>query len=288
MEATMEREAAAEGDREHAPHDERGMVFFRRPDISGRRLFFQGHRSPRSTEREPVAPVQLVTVDGQTRFGIPALPRADAEDAAGNARAQDDKLARSADEAQLLVMSNAVEDGQSQRRYRHIQSTSSRMHSQFAFLIAACAGIVLTLVLLLPDGKGAAKCTPGTALVHRKHGLTPWFLFPDAWYNTDAYASILAEPNSERVEDVRPFLFTATALTTALGVACVFLRAELMLTFYIYAVVAVDVVTLALYIPHIFFVLRLLFDAILILLALEARRHLEHTWFVTNFHRLRF
>ncbi|KAF1332125.1 hypothetical protein FI667_g3988, partial [Globisporangium splendens] len=53
--------------------EEREMVFYRRPDISIRQLFFQPRRGEEAPRKDPAAapPVQLLGLDGQSHFGIP-------------------------------------------------------------------------------------------------------------------------------------------------------------------------------------------------------------------------
>lgn len=65
--------------------EEREMMFYRRPDITGRQLFFQPRRGEDAAKSDLTVapPVQLLTLDGQSYFGIPAAPTSSPGDANG-------------------------------------------------------------------------------------------------------------------------------------------------------------------------------------------------------------
>lgn len=174
-------------------------------------------------------------------------------------------------------------------------------------LVAAVANIALTIALLFPDGRGEFHChsllkhahPPDTHLILR-YSLVA--CHTDAWYNTDAYTSAFASANAKRVRTLRPTLVALAVLANGFGVASAFLRLEGLLTVYIFgelachadhptisltqasfsstlalvsvALICSDTVVMALLLPHMFFLLRLLFDLFLILLASETRGNL--------------
>ncbi|KAE9348694.1 hypothetical protein PF008_g7229 [Phytophthora fragariae] len=120
--------------------------------------------------------------------------------------------------------------------------------------------------------------------------LTVLFLCPadsDAWYHVDAYQSPRGSENVQRVIAVRPTLIILAVVSNGFFTLAAYLKLDALLTVYISATVALDVWSLVLLLPHALFLMRFLFDSLLIAIALEVRTHLEHTWFLTSFHRLR-
>lgn len=70
-------EAVAAGHAPAARREERPMVFFRRPDLSGQQLLFHRPRvgAPTTAQQQLATPTpaQLVTLDGQSQLGVPAV-----------------------------------------------------------------------------------------------------------------------------------------------------------------------------------------------------------------------
>ncbi|KAE9102620.1 hypothetical protein PF005_g14479 [Phytophthora fragariae] len=159
----------------------------------------------------------------------------------------DTKLAR------ILVTTNPLTDASSQLRLRRLQLTVA---------VAAVANILLTVLFLCPADS-------------------------DAWYHVDAYQSPRGSENVQRVIAVRPTLIILTVVSNGFFTLAAYLKLDALLTVYISATVALDVWSLVLLLPHALFLMRFLFDSLLIAIALEVRTHLEHTWFLTSFHRLR-
>ncbi|KAG3025637.1 hypothetical protein PC128_g11015 [Phytophthora cactorum] len=85
-----------------------------------------------------------------------------------------------------------------------------------------------------------------------------------AWYHVDVYQS------PKGLESVQPYF-----------------KMDVLLTIYVSVIAIVDIWSLMLLLPHALFLMRFLFDVLLVGVALEVRTHLEHTWFLTSFHRLR-
>ncbi|KAG6617829.1 uncharacterized protein IUM83_06380 [Phytophthora cinnamomi] len=231
-------------------HPERGMVFHCRPDLSGRRLLFQDRNSnSNDRERRQTAPVQLLTMDGRSHLGLSVArdPSTPSSDSSFYSGQYDDKLAR------ILVTTNPQNDSSSQLRLRRLQLTVA---------VAAIVNILLTVLFLCPAST-------------------------DAWYHVDAYRSPRGSEDIQRVLAVRPTLIALAVASNSFFVLAAYLRMDALLTVYISATVVFDVWSLVLLLPHALFLFRLLLDALLIAIALEVRTHLEHTWFLTSFHRLR-
>ncbi|KAE9038190.1 hypothetical protein PR002_g6153 [Phytophthora rubi] len=259
-------------------HPERRMVFHCRPDLSGRRLLFQDRNSsPNDRERRQTIPVQLLTMDGCSHLGVsvtknPSTSNTDS-DSSFHPGPDDTKLAR------ILVTTNPLTDASSQLRLRRLQLTVA---------VAAVANILLTVLFLCPADS-------------------------DAWYHVDAYQSPRGSENVQRVIAVRPTLIILAVVSNGFFTLAAYLKLDALLTVYISgnynnfsslllsmerchnhslflrtaATVALDVWSLVLLLPHALFLMRFLFDSLLIAIALEVRTHLEHTWFLTSFHRLR-
>ncbi|EGZ22352.1 hypothetical protein PHYSODRAFT_330170 [Phytophthora sojae] len=132
----------------------------------------------------------------------------------------------------------------------------------FTVIVAAVANLVFTVLLLCPADT-------------------------DAWYHVDAYQSPRGSENVERVLAVRPSLIVLAVVGNSFFVLAAYLKLDALLSVYICAALVLDVWSLVLLLPHALFLMRFLFDALLIAIALEVRTHLEHTWFLTSFHRLR-
>ncbi|TMW55178.1 hypothetical protein Poli38472_013940 [Pythium oligandrum] len=241
--------------------EQRDMFFFRRPDLSGRHLFFQGNgRSPRAeTQAEPqIAPVQLVTMDGQSHLGVPlvhpsGLRSRHSETVHSNtrrdgARPQSERLSR------LLVTSEPVSDLDGKLRLRR---------NTIAFTAAICIKIIFTILMLFPDSR-------------------------DAWFHTDVAGSVLGRESMNRVSFVRTPLLVLGGVESLLGIVSVVFQRENLIAVYVLGLIASDMYTVVLLLPHVFFLLRILFDGVLLLLAWDTRSHLTQQWFVTNFHRLRY
>ncbi|OWZ17374.1 hypothetical protein PHMEG_0008694 [Phytophthora megakarya] len=128
--------------------------------------------------------------------------------------------------------------------------------------VAAVANVLLTVAMLCPANA-------------------------DAWYHVDAYQSPNGLESVQRVIAVRPSLLVIAVLSNGFLVLTTYFKLDALLTVYISATGLIDVWLLMSLLPHALFLLRFLFDILLIGLALEVRTHLEHTWFLTNFHRLR-
>jgi hypothetical protein len=83
------REATAAAGDDELPPEEKHMVFFRRADLSGPQLLFQrprgGREEAESARSHHVTPAQLVTLDGQSKLGIPVHSHSTREHSASDA-----------------------------------------------------------------------------------------------------------------------------------------------------------------------------------------------------------
>lgn len=83
------REAAAPAGGDELSPEEKRMVFYRRADLAGPQLLFQRPRGGREEAERArshhATPAQLVTLDGQSKLGIPAHSRSSREHSASDA-----------------------------------------------------------------------------------------------------------------------------------------------------------------------------------------------------------
>ncbi|KAE9346823.1 hypothetical protein PR003_g7238 [Phytophthora rubi] len=272
-------------------HPERRMVFHCRPDLSGRRLLFQDRNSsPNDRERRQTIPVQLLTMDGCSHLGVsvtknPSTSNTDS-DSSFHPGPDDTKLARPTSSSSTAGTCTYLLSNKFQVVF--LIFVPRVIVCQLTVAVAAVANILLTVLFLCPADS-------------------------DAWYHVDAYQSPRGSENVQRVIAVRPTLIILAVVSNGFFTLAAYLKLDALLTVYISgnynnfsslllsmerchnhslflrtaATVALDVWSLVLLLPHALFLMRFLFDSLLIAIALEVRTHLEHTWFLTSFHRLR-
>ncbi|KAG2765517.1 hypothetical protein PC129_g7197 [Phytophthora cactorum] len=229
-------------------HPEGRMVFHCRPDVNGRRLLFQDRNSRASSNQRQTAPVQLLAMDGRSVLGLSEAGRSSVSSSDPPFHpGQDDKLPR------ILVTTNPLTDSFSNIRLRQMQ---------LMIAVAAVTNFLLTVALLCPADAGA-------------------------WYHVDVYQSPKGLESVQRVIAVRPALLVIAMLSNGFLVLAAYFKMDVLLTIYVSVIAIVDIWSLMLLLPHALFLMRFLFDVLLVGVALEVRTHLEHTWFLTSFHRLR-
>jgi hypothetical protein len=99
-------------------------------------------------------------------------------------------------------------------------------------VVAALANLLVTLVLLTPDGQGGSVHGPKDVVVAPNRIVCASPRCSDAWFHVDSFTSAVGSANSERVRAVSGKLLAIASMCNVFAVIAVYTKYGLLIQLY--------------------------------------------------------